>query len=170
MLNKKVKLGFIPANRGFFSDKLAAKMRSDTIKVLRAAGAAVVVPSPKQTKVGCVESVEEAILVGNMFREPQVDGIVVNCVNFGDEKGVGITITESPPRSPVLLVRRPHALAMVIQFKVQLAGVVEMAVSHRDKCNLDRCQPHRKGTAIVLNERGQKALHATQYRAVHHSY
>ena len=104
MLNRKVKLGFIPANRGFFSDKLAAKMRSDTIKVLRAAGATVIVPSPKQTKVGCVESVEEAILVGNMFREQQVDGIVVNCVNFGDEKGVGITIKESHLRVPILLV------------------------------------------------------------------
>ncbi len=35
----KVKLGFIPANRGFFSDKLAAKMRNETVKVLKAIGA-----------------------------------------------------------------------------------------------------------------------------------
>jgi len=56
MLARKVKIGFIPANRGFFSDALAAKMRGETVKVLKDVGAQVVVPSPKDTKVGCVES------------------------------------------------------------------------------------------------------------------
>ena len=101
---RKIKLGFIPANRGFFSDKLASQMRGDTIQTLRGAGATVVVPSTKDTKVGCVESVEEAMLVGRMFREKQVDGIVVNCVNFGDEKGVALTIKESGLRVPILVV------------------------------------------------------------------
>ncbi len=101
---RKPKLGFIPANRGFFSDRLAAKMRGDTIKVLRAAGATVVVPSAKDTKVGCVETVEEALLVGRMFRDQRVDGIVVNCVNFGDEKGVAITVAESGLNVPILVV------------------------------------------------------------------
>jgi len=104
MFAKKVKLGLIPANRGFFSDKLAARMRGDTIKVLKSAGANVVAPSANDTKVGCVETLEEAVLVGRMFREQQVDGIVVNCVNFGDEKGVAITIKESGLRVPILVV------------------------------------------------------------------
>ena len=104
MKTRKVKLGFIPANRGFFSDKLASQMRRETIRTLRAAGAAVVVPSAKDTKVGCVESVDEALLVGRMFREQQVDGIVVNCVNFGDEKGVALTIAESRLNVPILVV------------------------------------------------------------------
>ena len=101
---KKVKLGFIPANRGFFSDELAAKMRGQTIKVLRAAGANVVMPSNKDTKVGCVETLEEAIKVGRMFREAQVEGIVVSAVNFGDEQGVALTIKESGLNVPVLIV------------------------------------------------------------------
>lgn len=33
MLAKKVKIGFIPANRGFFSDVLAARMRGETDQV-----------------------------------------------------------------------------------------------------------------------------------------
>jgi len=101
---KKVKLGFIPANRGFFSDKLAAKMRNETVKVLRAAGADVVVPSTNDTKVGCVESLDEAIKVGRMFREAQVDGIVVSAVNFGDEQGMAITVKESGLNVPILIV------------------------------------------------------------------
>ncbi|HOF18069.1 MAG TPA: fucose isomerase [Phycisphaerae bacterium] len=104
MQARKIKLGFIPANRGFFSDKLAAEMRGDTIKILKSAGANVVVPSPKDTKVGCVETIDEAMLVGRMFREQQVDGIVVNCVNFGDEKGVAVTLKESHLRVPILMV------------------------------------------------------------------
>jgi L-fucose isomerase-like protein len=104
MLAKKVKIGFIPANRGFFSDALAAKMRGQTIEVLKDIGAQVVVPSPKDTKVGCVESLEEALKVGRMFRTEQIDGIVVSAVNFGDEQGVAITIKESGLRVPILIV------------------------------------------------------------------
>ena len=103
MRMKKVKLGFLPANRGFFSDRLAAKMRGQTIKVLRAAGTTVVVPSAKDTKIGCVESLDEAVKVGRMFAERQVDGIVVSAVNFGDEQGVAITLAESGLRVPILI-------------------------------------------------------------------
>ncbi|MFP4057278.1 MAG: L-fucose/L-arabinose isomerase family protein [Candidatus Brocadiia bacterium] len=101
---QKVRLGFIPANRGFFSDELAAKMRRETLAVLREAGATVVVPSSKDTKIGCVETLEEAIKVGRMFRERGVDGIVVSAVNFGDEQGVAITLKESGLRVPILIV------------------------------------------------------------------
>jgi L-fucose isomerase-like protein len=100
---RKVKLGFIPANRGFFSDKLAAQMRGETIKALKAAGADVVVPAPADTKVGCVESREEAVKVGRMFADQRVDGVVVSAVNFGDEQGVALTMQESKLRAPVLI-------------------------------------------------------------------
>ena len=103
MLYSKPKIGFIPANRGFFSDKLAAQMRADTITVLKKAGMQVVVPSEKDTKVGCVESLEEALKVGRLFRKEQVDGIVVAAVNFGDEQGVALTIRESGLKVPVLI-------------------------------------------------------------------
>ena len=103
MAQKKVTIGFIPANRGFFSDKLAAQMRRDTIQTLRAAGAQVVVPSEKDTKVGCVESLEEAEKVGRMFYDRRVDGVVVGAVNFGDEKGVALTLKTFAQAVPVLL-------------------------------------------------------------------
>jgi L-fucose isomerase-like protein len=104
MKQKKVKLGFIPANRGFFSDALAARMRRETIGVLKAAGVDVVVPTERDTKVGCVESLDEALKVGRMLRDAQVEGILVSAVNFGDEQGVAITVKESGLNVPILIV------------------------------------------------------------------
>lgn len=104
MRTRNVTLGFIPANRGFFSDELAARMRQETLDLLEGTGAEVVAPSPEQTKVGCVETREEAQLVGRMFAEQGVDGIVVSAVNFGDEQGVAITLQEAGLRVPVLIV------------------------------------------------------------------
>ena len=103
-LVRKVKLGFIPANRGFFSDKLAAKMRGQTVKAIRAAGATVVVPSANDTNVGCVATREDAIKVGRMFAERRVDGIVISAVNFGDEQSVALTVKESGLDVPILIV------------------------------------------------------------------
>jgi L-fucose isomerase-like protein len=103
MERKKVKIGFIPANRGFFSDRLAAKMRQATLATLKAVGAQVVVPSERDTKVGCVENLQEALKVGRMFRQEQVDGVIVGAVNFGDEQAVAVTLKESGRQVPVLI-------------------------------------------------------------------
>jgi len=130
---KKVRLGFIPANRGFFSDKLAAKMRNETVKVLKATGADVVVPSPADTKVGCVESLDEAIKVGRMFREAQPDGIVVSAVNFGDEQGVAITLKESGLKVPVLIVgcQEEAVLSREIERRDSFCGLLSIGEALR---------------------------------------
>ncbi len=130
---RKVKLGFIPANRGFFSDKLAAKMRGETIKVLRAAGTDVVVPSPADTKVGCVESLDEAIKVGRMLREAQPDGIVVSAVNFGDEQGVAITLKESGLKVPILIVgcQEEAVLSREIERRDSFCGLLSIGEALR---------------------------------------
>lgn len=103
MLKNKVKIGLIPANRGFFSDALAAKMRDQTIQAIKAAGAQVVVPSTGMTKVGCVETLDEAEKVGKMFREADVDGIVIGAMNFGDEQGVAHTLRHTGLDVPILI-------------------------------------------------------------------
>lgn len=128
MLNRKVKMGFIPANRGFFSDKLAAEMRNQTLAVLKELGIQVVVPSAKDTKVGCVESLEEAIKVGRMFREQDVDGILVAAVNFGDEQGVGITVKESGLRVPVMIFgcQEQRALAPGVERRDSFCGLLSI--------------------------------------------
>jgi len=133
MLEKKVKIGFIPANRGFFSDVLAAEMRDQTVKVLKDIGATVVVPSTRDTKVGCVESLEEALKVGRMFRDQQVDGIVVSAVNFGDEQGVALTIKESGLKVPVLIFgcQEEEALKLSTQRRDSFCGLLSIGEALR---------------------------------------
>ena len=98
-----MKLGLIPANRGFFSDELAAKMRGQTIEAMKKAGLEVVVPDEKLTKLGCVETLEEAQKTGRLFRDKGVEGIIVAAVNFGDEQAVAFTIKEAGLNVPVLI-------------------------------------------------------------------
>jgi L-fucose isomerase-like protein len=99
----KIALGFVPANRGFFSAELAAKMRQQTIDAIRRLGLDVVVPSPEQTKVGCVENRQEAELCAELFRQQRVAGIVIGAVNFGDEQAAAWTVRQARLDVPVLI-------------------------------------------------------------------
>lgn len=130
---KKVKIGFIPANRGFFSDELAAKMRGQTIKVLKSLSIDVVVPSGKDTKVGCVETLDDALKVGRMFRQKAVDGILVSAVNFGDEQGVALTIKEAGLNVPVLIAgcQEEEVLTMKTERRDSFCGVLSIAEALR---------------------------------------
>lgn len=99
----KVRIGLIAANRGFFSDDLAAKMRAETIKAMKAAGIEVVVPDEKMTNVGTVGTYAEAQVCARLFREQNVQGIIVAAVNFGDEQSVAVAVKETGLDVPILI-------------------------------------------------------------------
>lgn len=96
-------LGFVPANRGFFSAQLAAKMRREAITAMEKLGVRVVVPSESETKVGCVESRAEAELCAELFRKHDVQGIVIGAVNFGDEQAAAWAVKQSRLDVPVMI-------------------------------------------------------------------
>ncbi len=98
-----VRLGFVPASRGFFSQELAARMRAETLAALQTLGLEVVVPTPEQTRNGCVGTRAEAVLCARMFREREVQGLVVGAVNFGDEQAVAAVWQEARLNVPVLI-------------------------------------------------------------------
>jgi L-fucose isomerase-like protein len=98
-----MKIGLIPANRGFFSDELAVKMRNATVLAMEKVGLEVIVPDSSLTKLGCVETLEEAQKTGRLFRDEDVQGIIVAAVNFGDEQAVAFTIKEARLNVPVLI-------------------------------------------------------------------
>lgn len=100
---EKTTLGFIPANRGFFSSELAAKMRGEAVEAMEKLGIDVVVPSPQQTEVGCVQSLAEAEICAEMFRSRNMQGIVVGAVNFGEEQSVAHTIRKAALDVPVMI-------------------------------------------------------------------
>lgn len=100
---KKLTLGFIPANRGFFSAELAAKMRRETIQTMQNLGVEVIAPAEDQTKVGCVENRTEAELCAQLFRQYNVQGIVIGAMNFGDEQAAAWTVRQARLDVPVLI-------------------------------------------------------------------
>jgi L-fucose isomerase-like protein len=102
-LAKSITLGFIPANRGFFSAELAASMRQQTIDAMQKLGIKVVAPSAEQTKVGCVENRKEAEICADLFRRNNVQGIVIGAVNFGDEQAAAWTVRQAALGVPIMI-------------------------------------------------------------------
>ena len=98
-----MRLGFIPANRGMFNERLASRMCTQTLENLTAQGIDVVAPSTEQTRLGCVESREEAELCAKLFRDQEVQGIIIGAVNFGDEQAAALTVRRAGLNVPVMI-------------------------------------------------------------------
>ena len=107
--NKRPTFGLIVGNRGFFPDHLAASGREDMIKVIEASGAAVVAPTPQDTKFGAVEQYHEAMKCAELFRahRDEIDGVIVTLPNFGDERGIADTLRLADLNVPVLVQATP---------------------------------------------------------------
>ncbi len=106
---KKMTFGLIVGNRGFFPDALALSGRVEMIRVLEAAGYNVVIPGAEETKVGAIESRQEAHICGNLFRKhrDQIDGVIVTLPNFGDERAIAETLKVAGLNVPVLIQATP---------------------------------------------------------------
>ena len=125
---RKMKIGFIPSNRGFFSKELAASMRDKTVKVLEDAGVEVVVPAHDQTKVGCIETRAEAELAAEMFRRAGVHGILVGAVNFGEEQGVAWCVKKAALDVPILIFgcQEEEVLTMTTRRRDAFCGLLSI--------------------------------------------
>ena len=123
-----IKLGFIPANRGFFSSELAAKMRGQAIEAMEAAGIDVVVPGESDTNVGCVEGRAEAALAAELFRSERVQGIVVGAVNFGEEQSVAECVRRAGLVVPILIFgcQEEETLGMSTQRRDSFCGLLSI--------------------------------------------
>jgi L-fucose isomerase-like protein len=107
---KKMTLGMIVGNRGFFPGHLAESGRKEMLEALKRAGVAEVVTlEPEQSRFGAVETYEEAKRCAELFRgkSEQIDGVIVTLPNFGDERAVADTLRMSRLRVPVLVQATP---------------------------------------------------------------
>ena len=119
-LHKKMTMGVIVGNRGFFPDHLAKSGRDEMIKALERAGMAAVILDEQQSKYGAVETHEEAKRCAELFRKnsDRIDGIVVTLPNFGDERAVADTLRLARLQVPVLVQATPDTPAkMTIAFR-----------------------------------------------------
>src|ERR1700688_4227404 len=91
---KKMTMGLIVGNRGFFPDHLAKTGREEMLRVLGAAGMDVVALTPEESKYGAVETREESRRCGDLFRRnrDRIDGVIVTLPNFGEERAIGDTL------------------------------------------------------------------------------
>ena len=68
MATKKMTMGMIVGNRGFFPDHLAKTGREEMLRVLSAAGMDVVALTPEESKYGAVETREESRRCADLFK------------------------------------------------------------------------------------------------------
>ena len=110
---KKMTMGLVVGNRGFFPGHLAETGRKDMMGVLQQAGMDVVTLEVGQSAYGAVETYEEARRCAELFRahEKRIDGIIVTMPNFGDERAIADTLRLSGLRVPVLVQATPDAPA-----------------------------------------------------------
>src|SRR4051794_6020772 len=106
---RRVTLGIIVGNRGFFPGHLARTGRDEILKALADEGIEAVILGADDTNYGAVESRDEAKACAALFRanRDRIDGIVVTLPNFGDERGVADTLRLAGLGVPVLV----HATA-----------------------------------------------------------
>ena len=107
--NKKMTMGIIVGNRGFFPDHLAKSGREEMIQAVQSAGMDFVVMDPSQSKYGAVETREEAKRCAELFRanSGRIDGVIVTLPNFGDERAIADTLRLANLNVPVLVQATP---------------------------------------------------------------
>src|SRR5437667_11085109 len=120
MAAKKMTMGVIVGNRGFFPDHLAKSGREEIIRALESAGMEAVVLSPEQSKYGAVESRQDTRRCADLFKQnrDRIDGIIVTLPNFGEERAIADTLRLAELRVPILIQATPDdSKKMTIAFR-----------------------------------------------------
>ncbi len=109
---KRTTLAVIIGNRDFFPDSLIDEGRRDILAVLDELDIQPVILGEMDTKLGAVESYNDARKCADLFKQQrdQIDGILIILPNFGDEKGVADTIKLSGLNVPILVQAYPDDL------------------------------------------------------------
>ena len=108
---RKMTLGMVVGNRGFFPDHLARSGYQEMKAALEAAGVSVIALTETDSKYGAVETRQEAAKCASLFRNNRdaIDGVIVTLPNFGDERAIAETLRMADLDVPVLLQATPDA-------------------------------------------------------------
>jgi L-fucose isomerase-like protein len=107
-----ITLGIIIGNRDFFPDKLVGECRVDLATAFEKAGITPIMLNESDTKLGGVETFNEAQKCAALFRKnaDSIAGVLVVLPNFGDEKGIAETLKLAGLNVPVLVQAYPDDL------------------------------------------------------------
>ncbi|NJN84118.1 MAG: fucose isomerase [Caldilineaceae bacterium] len=102
---KRVTLGLIVGNRGFFPSHLCETGRAEMLQLLEEMGFDVITLTPEQTTYGSIESVTDARQCAELFdaHRREIDGVIVTLPNFGDERAVANAMRWSGLNVPILI-------------------------------------------------------------------
>jgi L-fucose isomerase-like protein len=106
---KKLTLGVIVGNRGFFPGHLCETGRQVILKVLEEEGIQAVALTPQDTQFGSIVSLEDTEKCANLFKahRDEIDGILVTLPNFGEERAIANAIRWAGLDVPVLVQATP---------------------------------------------------------------
>ena len=132
LIEKKTTFGLIVGTRGFFNPALAQEGRQQLIATLEKLGYEYVIPAEDATPNGAIESLADARICAELFRENQqkIDGVIVVLPNFGDELAVVNTLQLSGLNVPVLVQACDDELD-----KVDVAGRRDAFCGKLSVCN-----------------------------------
>lgn len=99
----KVRLGFVPAHREPFDENWASDMRKRCLDAFRNSNELeIIVPDESVTRHGCVWDDADAEKVISLFKDNDIDGLVIGTMTFGDEVAA-LTIASAFNDKPVFL-------------------------------------------------------------------
>jgi L-fucose isomerase-like protein len=106
---RKMVMGVIVGNRGFFPDHLAKTGREEILSVLQSTGIDAVALTPEESKYGAVETREESRRCADLFKRnrDRIDGVIVTLPNFGEERAIADALRLADLRAPVLIQATP---------------------------------------------------------------
>jgi L-fucose isomerase-like protein len=112
MVSHKPTLGVIIGNRDFFPDSLITTGRQEVQAVFTELGIEPVWLDSNATKLGAVETWEDAKQCAALFdaNRKRIDGILISLPNFGDEKGAVEAVKLSGLQVPILVQAFPDDL------------------------------------------------------------
>src|SRR5450631_2020592 len=120
MATKKMTMGLIVGNRGFFPHHLAKTGREEMLRVLEAAGMDVVGLTPEESEHGAVETRQDSRRCADLFKKnrDRIDGVIVTLPNFGEERAIADALRLADLHVPVLIQATPDEPAkMDIAFR-----------------------------------------------------
>lgn len=113
-------LAVILGNRDFFPDNLVTDARQDIQAVFQEYDIRSVMVGESDTKLGSIETYENAKICANLFKahRDDIDGILVVLPNFGNEKAIADTIKLSGLQVPILVQAYPDELnALKVEYR-----------------------------------------------------
>jgi len=107
--HRKMVMGVIVGNRGFFPDHLAKTGREEILRALAAANMEAIALTPEESKYGAVETREESRRCAELFKRhrERIDGVIVTLPNFGEERAIADALRLADLHVPVLIQATP---------------------------------------------------------------